>query len=186
MEQYIHTAIEFQKQKLKDNYSIKRAGNEHVTKPETIDSEMDDLERVLLNLTGNNHKEHYQKLSDTAKKKDYQKGFVEGSLVRRSYSAVYFNHASDVFAIIQYTLLCKWEIVVGLWGTKWNDLPNNTIINMVQRFIPYFKLEMLEKPQGKKNVVISEKENSEYYACEDLLIPLGKLIRALAEADIMI
>ena len=185
METYVHIAIEFQRNKLKELYSNKKNSKETLIEPEFIDIEMDKLKKILLNLIDKNHKTHYQSLSDAAKKKDYLEGLIDGTTIKRSYSSVKFIQTSEVFATIEYTLLYKWKIVVGLWETKWNELSNEYIVNMVKKFVPYFTVSILEQPKGKKNVVLSKKENCEYYTCGDLLIPLGKLIRALADANIV-
>jgi hypothetical protein len=183
MDQYIDTAIEFQKKNLKEPFP--NVVNK-IIKPELIDQEMNNLKEILLNLTNDNHKEYYQKISNEAKEKNHQKFCIGNKFIRTSHP-ITFMTSSNRFAIIEYYAVTdQWKITIEIHDTKWNELNNENIKIMVQKFVPYFSLEIQLEDNKRKYIVISEMENSEYHACEDLLIPLAKMIRLFAEANIII
>ncbi len=185
MENYIYSAVEFQRNKLKQLYSSKKTTKDKFIDPKLIDIEMDTLRKLSFELTGSNYKEYYKTISKASQQYDNYRNNIEKSLVRKSYSGVKFIDNTETIAIIEYKPTSKWITAISLVNTTWNDFDNEKIISMIKKFIHYFHISIIEH-HDRKTVLIDEEEDSKIYACEDLLIPLSKLVRALAEASILL
>lgn len=119
MESKIKSSIAFQKNKLKEKYSIQRAGFEYVIDSKIIDEEMDNLEGELVDMFN----QIYQ-----PKDKPWKR--TRNILFKTQF----INNIYDEPPIqILYTLACKWKIMIIINETRWLNFEKEQIMERVMK-----------------------------------------------------
>ena len=128
MKKYIHDAIAFQTEKLKNEFSVQRAGNEVITCPKIIDTEMDKLKKVLIILTSEPKQEIYLGLIGFISDDDkYYRNMIPQRI--RNYMAnINFISRQEEFGVFTFSIACVWKLGVKLDNTKWQDCDSTTLV----------------------------------------------------------
>lgn len=172
MEGKIKSAINFQKDKLKENYSIQRAGHEEVIDPDAINQEMNKLEQDLIDMVNKS----YHPKEDAWKR-------TRNILFKSQFVHNYYDHPIQIL----YTITCKWKIMIIMNKTEWHHHNKNIVIDKVEKLGSMFDFNI-------SSVDILERESSkwiEFYVPDQPLyefytILFAKLVLLFAHADISI
>jgi len=171
MESKIKSAISFQKNKLKEIYSVQRAGFEELIDPKSIDRKMDNLEKDLIDMV---------KLS-------YQPSDNPWKRIRNILFKIQFvdNWYDDPLIQIVYTMACKWKIMINIKKSHWMNLNNDQIVDRVKKISSEINLDMttvnIYEQNSIKWIEIYAKDQPLY---EFYVVLLAKLILLLADANI--
>jgi len=173
MESTIKTAISFQKIKLKENYSIQRAGLVNIIEPEIIDQEMDLLEKELVDMMNSKYQpqdEPWQRTRNILIRANLLKNIYDNSPIQ-----------------IMYTMACRWKIRIIINDTQWMNFENNKIKEQVNNIAQNMKFDMTTLNIIKGNSV----KYIEIYADDKPLnefhvVLFAKLILLFANANITV